>query len=92
MGHACEFETSMVLALRPDLVRREVIRNDPDDDEAALRGVYLALDMKERTDHGAVGYPELASAEKGRGFLDAAIARTGAVAQALLERPLPAKS
>jgi creatinine amidohydrolase len=25
MGHACEFETSMVMALRPDLVRREEI-------------------------------------------------------------------
>src|SRR5216684_582705 len=29
MGHACEFETSMIMALRPDLVRREEIRDDP---------------------------------------------------------------
>ena len=29
MGHACEFETSMTLALRPDLVRRDQIRDDP---------------------------------------------------------------
>ena len=29
MGHACEFETSMMLALRPDLVRRDQIRDDP---------------------------------------------------------------
>src|SRR5690349_916659 len=29
MGHACEFETSMVMALRPDLVRRDFIRDDP---------------------------------------------------------------
>src|SRR5215831_1768985 len=28
MGHACEFETSMMLALRPDLVRRDHINND----------------------------------------------------------------
>src|SRR5262245_61680028 len=39
MGHACEFETSMVLALRPDLVRREEIRDDPAADEPALRGL-----------------------------------------------------
>src|SRR5437763_12887889 len=32
MGHACEFETSMVLALRPELVRREQIKDDPPND------------------------------------------------------------
>jgi creatinine amidohydrolase len=89
MGHACEFETSMVLALRPDLVRRERIRNDPPRDDPALRGLFLANDMRQRTDHGAVGYPELASAEKGRAFLDAAVGRTADVAAALLRRPLP---
>src|SRR5579885_1757937 len=66
MGHACEFETSMVLALRPDLVRRDEIADDPPNDDPALRGLYLAEDMHQRTDHGCVGYPRLASAEKGR--------------------------
>jgi creatinine amidohydrolase len=89
MGHACEFETSMVLALRPDLVRRDRIRNDPPRDDTALRGLFLADDMRQRTDHGAVGYPELASAEKGRAFLDAAVGRTRDVVSALLRRPLP---
>ena len=89
MGHACEFETSMVLALRPELVRRGEIRDDPPPDEPALRGLYLAADMKQRTDHGAVGYPERASAEKGRVFLNTAIQRTVEVAEALLQRPLP---
>ena len=90
MGHACEFETSMVLALRPDLVRREEIKDDPPPPEPALRGLYLAEDMKQRTDHGAVGYPELARADKGRAFLKAAIDRTVEVVEALLRRPLPA--
>ncbi len=89
MGHACEFETSMMLALRPDLVRLEEVRNDPPREEPTLRGVYLAEDMKQRTDHGAVGYPELATAEKGRAFLQAAIDRTADVVEALLKRPLP---
>jgi creatinine amidohydrolase len=89
MGHACEFETSMVLALRPDLVRREEIRDDPPPAESALRGLYLAEDMKQRTDHGAVGYPERATAAKGRAFLQAAVDRTAEVVQALLARPLP---
>src|SRR5438874_2445509 len=89
MGHACEFETSMMLALRPDLVRRDQIKNDPPKDDAALRGLFLADDMKQKTDHGCVGYPELASAEKGRAFLNAAISRTADVVAALLKRPLP---
>src|SRR5262245_5865049 len=45
MGHACEFETSMMLALRPDLVRRDLVRDDPPREEPALRGLYLAEDM-----------------------------------------------
>ena len=89
MGHACEFETSMMMALRPDLVRRDQIRDDPPREDATLRGLYLSEDMKQRTDHGAVGYPELATAEKGRAFLAAAIDRTAEVVQALLKRPLP---
>lgn len=88
MGHACEFETSMVLALRPDLVKRDKIRDDPLASEAVLRGLYLAEDMKQRTDHGAVGFPERASAEKGKAMLQAAITRTVEVVEALLQRPL----
>jgi creatinine amidohydrolase len=90
MGHACEFETSMVLALRPELVRRAEIKDDPPPPEPALRGLYLAEDMKQRTDHGAVGYPEMATADKGRAFLKAAVERTVEVVEALLRRPLPA--
>ncbi len=89
MGHACEFETSMVMALRPDLVRRDEIKNDPPPSEPELRGLFLAEDMKQRTQRGAVGYPELATPEKGRAFLNAAIERTADVVKALLRRPLP---
>jgi creatinine amidohydrolase len=89
MGHACEFETSMVLALRPDLVRREEIRDDPPPAEPELRGLFLAEDMKQRTRQGAVGYPERASAEKGKALIKAAVERTAEVVQALLKRKLP---
>jgi creatinine amidohydrolase len=89
MGHACEFETSMMLALRPGLVRKDQIRDDPPRDNDALRGLYLAEDMYQRTDHGCVGYPQLATAEKGRRFLDAAVERAAEVVGELLRRPLP---
>ena len=76
-------------AKRPELVRRDEVKDDPPNDDPALRGLYLAEDMKQRTDHGAVGYPERATAEKGRALLNAAVARTVEVVQALLGRPLP---
>jgi len=89
MGHACEFETSLVLALRPELVHRDQIENDPPKDESVFRGLFTAEDMKQRTDHGAVGFPELASAEMGKRFLEAAIGRTVEVVQSMLGRRLP---
>jgi creatinine amidohydrolase len=89
MGHACEYETAMMLAVRPDLVRQEAIEDDPPRDDPTLRGLFLAEDMHQRTDHGAVGYPSRATAEKGRAFLAAAVARTAEVVQTLLRRPLP---
>ena len=89
MGHACEFETSMIMALRPELVRKEEIKNDPPPKEEKLRGLYIAEDMKQRTKQGAVGFPELATAEKGHAFLDAAIRRTAEVIETLLARSLP---
>ncbi len=35
MGHACEIETSMLMHLRPDLVRPDLIKDDPDETPAA---------------------------------------------------------
>lgn len=89
MGHACEFETAMVMALRPELVRKEKIQDDPPTSEPTLRGLYIGEDMHQRTQRGAVGYPQLATVEKGRKFLQAAIDRTAEVVQALLARALP---
>lgn len=88
MGHACEFETSMMLALRPELVRRELIRQDGRDEGPELRGLYIAADMAQRTERGNFGHPQLATAEKGERFLRAAVERTVEVAEALLRRPL----
>ncbi|MCK6451125.1 MAG: creatininase family protein [Alphaproteobacteria bacterium] len=76
--HACEAETSMLLALAPDLVDmaraqgavgptgREL--KDAVGTEAAVR--YRSF--KSRTSHGAIGDPRAATAEKGERLLDAA--------------------
>lgn len=64
MGHACEWETSMMLRIRPDLV--QPYQQLPpvsfgDTFEPASRGWIT----KERTAMGHIGQPHLASAEKG---------------------------
>jgi creatinine amidohydrolase len=84
MGHACEIETSMILHVRPDLVRKDLILDDPDPTPVNLGGLFWARDFARRTDHGAVGYPEFASAERGTAMLDAIVTRVTAVVEATL--------
>ncbi|MBX6311529.1 MAG: creatininase family protein [Isosphaeraceae bacterium] len=88
MGHACEIETSMVLHLRPELVRRHLIRDDPSETPATPKGLFWARDFARRTDHGAVGYPEHADAARGRLMLEAVIRKVTAAAKQLLALPL----
>ncbi len=89
VGHACEVETSMVMALRPDLVRKGEIRDDMERVPDALRGLFIAKDMGQRTHHGAVGYPERATAEKGRKLVEAIVARVAEVVEGVAADPLP---
>jgi creatinine amidohydrolase len=89
VGHACEIETSMVLALRPELVRWDEVADDGLPADPRLRGLYVAGDMAQTTHQGTHGYPRRASAAKGRALLDAATGRTAEVVTALLARPRP---
>jgi creatinine amidohydrolase len=78
VGHACEMETSVMLAIAPGKVDMSLARKSGPG--AALR--YRIIDMQasnpvamvsefdELSDSGVLGEPELASAEKGRLFLD----------------------
>jgi creatinine amidohydrolase len=70
MGHACEWETSMVLRLAPHLVKdhRHVAPQEPRDAfEPASRGWI----MPDRSEHGHVGDPREATAEKGEALFQA---------------------
>ena len=89
VGHACEIETAMMLHLRPDLVKRDRIVDDPDVGYGGVPGLFWARDFNRKTDHGAIGYAESASAETGRMMLEAVVLRLAAVAEAILELPLP---
>ena len=89
VGHACEIETSMMLHLRPDLVRKGQIRDDPDTHPESLAGLFWARDFGRKTGHGVVGHPGHADAARGKLMLDAAVSRVAEVARALLATPLP---
>ena len=64
MGHACEWETSMVLAIRPDLVAD--YKNAPVVEHGnAFNPGSRAWTTKDRSAVGHIGMPHLASAAKG---------------------------
>lgn len=64
MGHACEWETSMMLRLAPHLVRpHEAV--EPVDWGVPFEPAARGWITKDRTAPGHIGYPALATAEKG---------------------------
>jgi creatinine amidohydrolase len=73
--HACEAETSMVMALRPELVDESQLEAarcvDPGQVAGGAQAVFSRVAFKERTPTGAVGDPTAASAEKGLRLLEA---------------------
>jgi creatinine amidohydrolase len=81
VGHACEFETSVVLALRPDLVDMAAALDDGEDSGSRfLRGDLLSGPAASRprpfdrfTKSGVFGRPTLATSAKGRAILDVAV-------------------
>jgi creatinine amidohydrolase len=78
-SHADERETSVLLAIAPDLVRIDLAR--PDYGKEPSPGIFSTPTTMQSTDAGAADYsetgafgdPTLASAEKGRVILDAMI-------------------
>ena len=81
MGHACELETSLILAERPELVHERLFSPDG----RWPRSRFMAKDMlhpgkaslaatfDELSENGTVGDPRTASAEKGKAFFSTII-------------------
>jgi creatinine amidohydrolase len=84
MGHACEFETSMMLRLAPHLVGGDVRKLSTVEFGAAFEPAVRGWITKDRTEPGHIGHPQFATAEKGetlfRAYSDGLVA--------LLERVL----
>jgi len=76
LSHACEAETSMMMAVRPDLVAVDRIpmakaNTTPTVDDLVGGGVYRWRSIGSRSASGVIGNPEAASAEKGERLLEA---------------------
>jgi creatinine amidohydrolase len=79
--HACEYETSMVLAVRPDLVDTSRAFGDCvqvesryyQPDGAGTNKVHVATPFEHLTRTGALGRPDLGTAEKGQRLLTAVV-------------------
>lgn len=65
MGHACEFETSMMLRLAPHLVVGDVTKLEPVEWGKPFDPAARAWTTKDRTVPGHIGYPQHATADKG---------------------------
>jgi len=65
MGHACEWETSMILGLAPHLVVGDVAKVPEVAFGAGFAPGYRAWVMPDRSEPGHIGHPAAATAEKG---------------------------
>ena len=70
-GHSGETETSMVLAMRPDLVKTDQLDPDGERPGMTIAGVSSYHRFDQRTSHGGVGDPRAGTAEKGERMLQA---------------------
>jgi len=81
-GHACEFETSIALAIYPDKVRTDALRKAEMKDvrlpyvKPGLKlAVHVSLDWSDYTATGSIGDPTLATREKGEKIINTAVER-----------------
>lgn len=78
LSHACEYETSMLLALREDLVKMHLAKGARAERNSAFYDplgygpslISVSETFDQLSPNGALGSPELATAEKGRKLFD----------------------
>jgi len=72
--HAGEWETSLLLAIHPELVRMERAEAGFTGElEEAMAGIFASGGVAALSENGAIGDPSRASAEHGRRYWDAAV-------------------
>jgi len=99
LSHACEYETSMMLALQQGDVKMDLAQGYPAERHSAFYDplgyapslVEISETFGQLTPNGAMGSPELASAEKGRKLLSLFEEKLVAFLQEFACWPLPGK-
>jgi creatinine amidohydrolase len=97
MAHACEFETSLMLHLRPESVRRELVRREIPEPRFAgerldlVRPGMVAAGWRtdELSSSGVIGAPDLATAEKGEHLFEACVEGLSGLIEELRAARLP---
>lgn len=84
MGHACEWETSMMMAIRPDLVKDHKGAGYIPFGKPFQPG-HRAWVMKDRSEPGHVGNPTVASPEKGERLFQLFADGVGALLKRIVE-------
>ena len=98
MAHACEFETSLMLHLRPESVRQELVQREIPEPRFASERIDLissaTVTAGWRTDElsssGVLGAPDLATPEKGERLFEACVEGLSQLIGELRGAPLPA--
>ena len=84
--HANDAETSLMLAVAPDMVRPDLLHDA--DDEDRTRAMVFAHPVNRTSKNGVTGLPSRASAAKGRQWFDWMVEDlSGLVARGVRERP-----
>jgi creatinine amidohydrolase len=93
-GHACEVESSVLMALAPDLVRRDAFEPGRMIDTGLEHAVpnepfsvQMAIPFHEQTENGVFGDARLADPAIGEDIVETAIARTLAFVTSWIARP-----
>lgn len=97
ISHACEYETSTLLAIRPDLVNMDALPDEAGHEnlgrfhDPLTKGVSIFHRFRTFSRTGHLGVPRHASAEKGRSIFQVASQRLVEMLRELAQSPLPAK-
>lgn len=91
VGHACEFETSLMLHIRPDLVDQTRLVDAGELVPDVIDGMYVSRDMFQRTRDGYTGRPDLATAKKGKQLFEGIVSQLISTVETLLTQPLGTK-
>ncbi len=88
LSHACEYETSLMLHLHKDLVMMDRAVGYQKSSPAVPDGVRVAGRFNLKSETGALGSPELATAEKGESLLGAIVDEVTTLVQEMAQWPL----